>query len=271
MSKALENLKRNMSLLGAEPKKSLGQNFLVSDHVIQKITDQVVTLKPDHLIEIGPGMGALTEVLKTHFSKYSLIELDSKFAEFWRQQNMAVIEKDALQIDWNQFNTDPKVVLVSNLPYQISSTLVIDRSIDLHPLSAMILMFQKEVAQRIKAQHKSENYGILSVIAQEFWKVDNLLEAGPKDFLPPPKVASRVLVFQQKPSRIRHKKQFLKFVKACFLHRRKLMLSNLKEGLALSEEKLQNAFTELGVNLKARAQELNIQQFVDLYQKLGYE
>lgn len=269
MSSALERLKIMMAKFEIEPKKSLGQNFLVSDHVIEKIVKAVDQLKPDSLIEIGPGLGALTSALRLSHSRYTLIELDRKFAQYWREQGLHVLEQDALQLDWSKLKQSPQAVLVSNLPYQISSSLVIDRSIDQDPFIGMVLMFQKEVAQRIRALPNSENYGMLSVVAQMAWKIEMLLEASSHDFLPPPKVASRVLVFKRRDQPlVQDKQQFLKFAKACFLHRRKLLAGNLEEGLSLNRARVEAVLAEMQLKKTARAQELSLQQFVDLFEKL---
>lgn len=272
MSRALTELKAMMEKLQIEPKKSLGQNFLVSDHVIDKIVKAVSDLAPDTLYEVGPGLGALTHRLREKHTGYHLIELDRVFAKHWRDQGLNVIEKDALHLNWSELPSHGRRVLVSNLPYQISSSLVIDRSLDSEPLEAMVLMFQKEVAQRIRAQPQTENYGMLSVIAQMAWDMETLLEASPRDFQPAPKVASRVLIFRKRAiSPIQNRPQFLKFIKAAFLHRRKLLTGNLEEGAGAPRVKTEAALVVLGLNAKARAQELSLKQFVDLYRKLGYE
>jgi 16S rRNA (adenine1518-N6/adenine1519-N6)-dimethyltransferase len=99
---AREKVRQRMQLLGIEPKKSLGQNFLVNDHVIQKIIKAAKDLKPETLLEIGPGLGALTDDLAALCANYTLLELDHKFADFWRSQNTKVIEVDALQTDWKK-------------------------------------------------------------------------------------------------------------------------------------------------------------------------
>jgi 16S rRNA (adenine1518-N6/adenine1519-N6)-dimethyltransferase len=260
-----------MSLLGIEPKKSLGQNFLISDHVIQKICGAVEDLKPDILFEIGPGLGALTSPLKEKFKNYQLIELDRKFAEFWRQEGMPVIEEDALRIRWDQLPTTGNRVLVSNLPYQISSSLVIDRTLDEVPFDGMVLMFQKEVAQRIRARFRTADYGLLSVIAQMGWEIETLLEASSRDFLPPPKVASRVLVFRKKNASIKNKRKFLSFVKGAFAHRRKLLLNNLVGAIGGDIHQHKMAFETLKIGLKVRAEELSLQQMIDLFKELGYD
>jgi 16S rRNA (adenine1518-N6/adenine1519-N6)-dimethyltransferase len=272
VSSALTDLKEMMEKLGIEPKRSLGQNFLISDHVIEKIVKAVNDLKPDTLYEVGPGLGALTRHLRLKNSSYHLIELDRIFADHWRSEGFQVFEKDALHLDWQSLPQQGRRVLVSNLPYQISSSLLIDRSLDANPLDGMVLMFQKEVAQRIRATCHTENYGLLSVIAQMAWDIEMLLEASPRDFQPAPKVASRVLVFRKKSKPlVREPKKFLKFVKAAFLHRRKLLIGNLEEGANTNRERSESALISMKLSAKARAQELSLQQYIDLYQKLGYE
>jgi 16S rRNA (adenine1518-N6/adenine1519-N6)-dimethyltransferase len=258
-----------MQQLGIEPKKSLGQNFLISEHVIEKIIDAVKSLEPKSIIEIGPGLGSLTVGLMNLKKPLLLMELDSVLVKYWLQEGCSVIEGDALQIDW-QKNSSMNDVLVSNLPYQISASIVVDRSIDEHQLAAMVLMFQKEVAQRIRAGKDQENYGFLSVIAQTFWQIETVLEAGTQDFFPAPKVASRVLLFKKRNSRVINKKQFLKFTKSCFLHPRKYMASNLVEGISQPREKILEAFVQAKISEKTRAQQLSVEQFLDLYSLLGY-
>jgi len=171
---AVERLEKRMGELQIFAKKSLGQNFLVSDHVIQKIIEATGEMNCARLIEIGPGCGALTDILRDQYPDLTLIELDRVLIEYWKSQNMNVIAGDALQIDW-AFAKDH--ALVSNLPYQISSSLVIERSLDDSPLIGMVLMFQKEVAQRIRALCQTDHYGMLSVVAQEFWTIETVCDA----------------------------------------------------------------------------------------------
>jgi 16S rRNA (adenine1518-N6/adenine1519-N6)-dimethyltransferase len=270
MSETWQRLQVTLSELGIEPKKSLGQNFLISDVVIGKIIAAARSTNPGFLIEIGPGPGALTYHLKNITSNYQLIELDREISAYWRKQGLNLIEADALQMDWSTFFKQARpLTLVSNLPYQISSSLVIDRCLDPEPLDHMILMFQKEVAQRLRARQQDELYGMLSVVAQSFWKMETLTEAGPRDFYPPPNVASRVLTFEKLPSPVADKKKYFRFVKAAFLHPRKLMASNLQEGYSVSKEKAVEVLLKMKLGEKARAGELSVKQFVDFYHELG--
>lgn len=273
VEKTWEKLQAVLQSLGHEPKKSLGQNFLVSDGVIEKIINAAQSFGASSLIEIGPGPGALTQYLKNLNGKFQVIELDRGFAKYWREQGLTVHELDALHFDWSNFlsaesgHLAPRV-LVSNLPYQISSSLVIDRSIDERPLDGMVLMFQKEVAQRIRAAFEHELYGMLSVVAQTFWQINIVSEAGPRDFFPPPRVASRVLKFIPKSVEISDRKKFLKLVKACFLQPRKLLVSNLEQAGIGTKEQAQEWLLELQLNGKARAEELRLDDFLRLYHRV---
>lgn len=260
---ALERLQKRLDELQIFAKKSLGQNFLVSDGVINKIIKAVEDEKPNQVIEIGPGCGALTDLLKEKYKNLTLIELDRNLAEFWRTQGLEVIEADALRLDWN-FSSEH--VLVSNLPYQISSSLVIERSLDKAQLKAMVLMFQKEVAQRIRALPKTEHYGMLSVVAQEFWTMETVCDAGSREFKPAPKVSSRVLKFNPRKSNIENKQEYLSFVKACFQQRRRVLSTNIAAlGPKFDKGKLNQWLIDHKKNEKVRAEELSPAEINSLY------
>ncbi len=260
---ALERLEARLAELKVFAKKSLGQNFLVSDLVINKIIAAVDDVKPELLIEIGPGCGALTDLLIPKYKNLTLIELDRDLAAFWREQGQEVIEADALQMDWK---FSPQHMLVSNLPYQISSSLVIERSLDAVPLKAMVLMFQREVAQRIRAVQQTEHYGMLSVIAQEFWTVETVCDAGSREFKPAPKVSSRVLKFLPRTSNIENKKMYLGFVKSCFQQRRRVLSTNLNalDG-KFDKSRLAQWLADNKKSDKVRAEELSPKELNSLY------
>lgn len=258
-----------LEALGVSPKKSLGQNFLVSKQAIAKIKNAVQQLTPSALVEVGPGLGSLTEALLELQLPLKVLELDRMFAQYWRDRGIEVLEGDALKWDWNLLKEPGSTVLVSNLPYQISSSIVIDRSIHEKRLKGMVLMFQKEVAERIMAKPRSDAYGLLSVIAQNFWTMELVLEAGPKDFYPPPRVASRVLSFRLREDYEGSRRDFLKVVKAGFAQRRKFLLSNLKvlSGQA-TDTNLRTIFDRLSLSHQIRAEELDIQKWRSLTDSL---
>jgi 16S rRNA (adenine1518-N6/adenine1519-N6)-dimethyltransferase len=268
MMTALERLKKRMEELNHSANKALGQNFLVSDHVIGKIVEAtrvaLSKLEKKSLIEIGPGLGAITDLLTKLDCQYQAIELDYSLFAYWQNAGLKVNHGDALQLDWSGFDSD---ILVSNLPYQISSSIVIEKSLEPFGLKYMILMFQKEVAQRIRALPQTEHYGMLSIIAQEFWTMETVCDAGPRDFSPPPKIASRVLQFVRKESDIVDRKKYLNFVKQCFHQRRRILRSNLpsKYSEAVTQWLIDNKLSE-----KARAEELSPPQLKKLYFSLNF-
>lgn len=281
-----ERLLEKIRAAGQGPKRSLGQNFLISDHVIDRIlsfsTNEPI---PNSLIEIGPGLGALTEGLiefaKAKSIPFQVIELDSAFAENWRGAGVKVIEADALRLEWTDLKLPDGSRLVSNLPYQISSSLVIDRSVEPAGLTSMILMFQKEVARRIAARAGTEDFGLLTVIAQNGWTVDTVCDAGAQDFFPPPRVSSRVLRFRRRADApgVQEFGEFLKFAKMSYSHRRKLLASNLSglnwsrqaetAGLApLDRGRLEEQIEAMGFTKTARAEEFSPEQLLELSRRL---
>lgn len=261
-----------MQELGVQPKRSLGQNFLISDRVVDRILEAGDPESFYKTIEIGPGLGALTDRLSSESQNFTVIELDKKFAEYWREQGLDVVEEDALKVSWKEFSwQNGPHLLVSNLPYQISSRLVIDLSLLQESFSRMILMFQKEVALRISAKSGTEDYGLLSVVAQCFWKTRTVAEAGAIDFMPKPNVASRVVGFDRLESFPKNidPSDFLQFLKLSFANRRKKLLPKL---LGFQDkENLQRIFQECGFDSSIRAEKLGPQQFIDLYLALKKE
>jgi 16S rRNA (adenine1518-N6/adenine1519-N6)-dimethyltransferase len=284
-----ERILSRLNEMGVEPKKSLGQNFLVSDHVVGKIIAAAAAEPFSTLVEIGPGLGAITEDLlllaQERKSPYILIELDRGFAEFWRTRaeneavSLKVIEIDALKAKWNDLSLQENSLLVSNLPYQISSSLVIERSIEPAGINRMVLMFQKEVAQRIGAKPSTSEYGLLTIIAQTFWQTATVCDASPGDFFPPPNVASRVLGFKRRErieiSTREQARDFLSFAKAAFSQRRKLLTKNVSggylssRGMSANVSVVEDWLCAAGFTKTARAEELNSDQFVTLWSILS--
>ncbi len=270
MSSMKSSLIQRLESLQISPKRSLGQNFLINSEVVEKILSSVRAWSPSMLVEVGPGAGALTDELQEMGLVLKLIELDSKFAEHWREQGLEVIEGDALKIDWKELQLSDQSVLVSNLPYQISSSLVIDRSMDRNRFEAMALMFQKEVAQRILAKPCHKDYGLLSVVSQLFWRIEKLCDVNPGSFFPPPQVASRVLLFKRIESEIDDPELFLALLKGCFAQRRKKLITNLNAWLKSKgrNTNLKEIFLNLGFSESIRAEELTPRQFRDLLRSL---
>ena len=271
---ARDKIMNRLRELGVEPKRSLGQNFLVSDAAIQRIL-LASSASPiaGAVVEVGPGLGSLTDGLLELGRPVILIELDREFAAAWRarldETQGRVVEADALALNWKDLCLPAGSFLASNLPYQISSSLVIERSVSPCGIDRMILMFQKEVAQRLMARHRTSEYGLLTAIAQTFWDVRFVLEAGPRDFHPAPRVASRVLEFRALPDPgLADRKKFLTFAKAAFAHRRKLVARNLAS-FAASESVAQGLLALGHDPQRARAEELAPSELVALFRAVG--
>lgn len=263
---AFDRLKSRQNELGIQAKKALGQNFLISDTVIDRIIAAADQFKAEKVIEIGPGCGALTDILIGKYKNLKLIELDRELFNFWQSKNCDIINVDALQTDWSPYSD---YLLVSNLPYQISSSLVIDRSLDKKPLQGMVLMFQKEVAQRIRANEKGDHYGMLSLMAQEFWTIQTVCDAGPRDFQPPPKIASRVLSFQPRVSNVIDRAEYLSFIKCAFKQRRRILKTNLAAlDNKFNVDLLADWLKQNNKSDKVRAEELSVLQMNSLYHHL---
>lgn len=261
---SLGDLKNKLAELGIEPKKSLGQNFLVNKRSCAMIVEAAKKFKPAKIVEIGPGLGALTELLIPE--ECFLIELDTKLANYWSSRGYKIIEEDALQTDWDALNLPENSVIMSNLPYQISSRLVIDRSIGPTTVTGMVLMFQKEVAKRLLAKPDTDDYGLLTVLAASFWSMEKLLEISSKDFFPPPQIASQVVVFRRKPLESELGTDFVEFVKLAFSQRRKFLVKNLSA--RYSQEHTKEGLKKLGLDEKLRAEVLSPKNFQDLFLEL---
>ena len=242
-----------------QPVKKLGQNFLVNPGLIQAIVKNVQN-KPAPFVEIGPGLGALTR----HFEKKDilLIEKDKKLANYWSQQNWTVFCEDALKFNWSCL--PKKFTLFGNLPYEIASSLIVKMSIEQKQVSNMFFLVQKEVGERVKATTSSKNYGLLSVIAQNFWTISILFSVPSTDFYPVPKVDGQFLEFKLKKfNPLVSAPLFLSFVKHCFQFKRKMLFKQLD----ISSPK--DILESLGLPSTCRAENLNPQMFLQLYMKIN--
>lgn len=263
----LQEVKALFSELQIQPTKQLGQNFLIDERICKKIVGEALTTHLNQVYEIGPGLGALTRELKMGSYQFTAIELDKKLAHYWRQQGVDLIHQDALKYPWYELVKEDSVI-VSNLPYQISSSLVILLS-PLWPVKKMVLMLQKEVAERMVAKDGSKDYGLLSIISQTYWQMHKLLDVPAKAFFPPPKVESRVLVFQRKENIKFKEPDFTQFVKLAFSQRRKLLCNNLK-AYSEGERTVEEVFAQMGIDKKVRAEQLSVETFQRLFLELNH-
>lgn len=257
----IQETKNFLKKLHISPLKHLGQNFLINNQLGEKIVSEVKKAIPPW-IEIGPGPGALTRLFSEEEKKeMALIEKDKKIADYWREKNFSVLMQDALKTNWTTF-PHPST-LFGNLPYQLAGPLILKASLFSKQIASMILMMQKEVSLRVRAKPKTKDYGLLSVMAQTFWHVQWIAEAGTKDFYPSPKVAGHVLKFQQKKTPVSADK-FLIFLKSCFSQRRKKLIRRLPIALLKAEILL----SEINKDSNTRAEELTPEEFICLFKQI---
>ena len=258
-----KEIKERLKSLNAFPKKSLGQNFLINPQVSEKMADEIQLLNPSKIIEIGPGVGSLTEFLISLEIPLQLVEVDKKMAQYWKGRGIDVLEENALKLDKKIF--PEKSSLVGNLPYHISNRLIVHSSIEWPSVQSMVFMVQKETADRIISPHGKKSFGSLSVITQYIWNIEKLLVVPSSDYYPPPKVDGCVLIFKRKSQDLIPVPPFYSFVKLCFAQKRKILLSKLKNQIGL---KVIPLWDQLKLPPKARAEELCVKQFVQLYQEI---
>lgn len=252
--------------------KSLGQNFLIDDSVLNDIVEGAEVNENDFIIEIGPGVGTLTAKLLIKAKKVTSIELDNDLIpilheELGEYENFNLIHKDALNVDFNSLIGEEKSVkLVANLPYYVTTPIVVKLLKDGYNFKSLTIMIQKEVAERINAEPNCKEYGALSVLVQYYCNTSIVRKVAPSCFIPRPKVESIVIRLDRldKP-RVNSKDENLMFelVRAGFNMRRKT-LWNAAKSFKLSKEKLEEAFEKSGIDPKRRAETLSIEEFAYL-------
>src|SRR5665648_137138 len=252
---------------GARAHKSMGQVFLMSDEVIDGIVS-ASTLQPDiPLVEIGPGLGVLTRVLAPNVQKMWAVELDQHKIEILNKelhgQPIEIVNQDALKLDLFELWGDKKGYLIGNLPYYITSPLIMHFLEQEDRLSGMTIMVQKEVADRIAAPPGSKTYGILSIAVQISAQVTKVMNVLPSAFWPSPKVTSAVIRLDLRPypGFDVNKKEFFRVVKAAFSQRRKTLGNSLTGGLGLRKEDVIQGLQGAGISEGRRAESLSIEEF----------
>ena len=215
-------------------KKSLGQNFLRDQSVVERIVGALGLTKDDIVIEIGPGQGALTKTLLEKAGRVVAIEFDRDLmsplrVQFHSSDNFELVNADALSFDFTEYYSDgKKLKLVANLPYNIS-TPILQRLIEQrHVFSSIVLMFQREVVERITAKPGNKERGFLSVLVEAAFETENLFDVPPQAFQPVPKVWSGVVRLTPKASEVTDHAAFRKVLSCSFAQKRKTILNNLK-------------------------------------------
>lgn len=268
-------------------KKNLGQNFLVDLDAVQGIVRAAGIEPGDQVVEVGPGIGSLTEQLLLAGGKVAAYEVDQSLPEILANelpekvggqdldQRFKLIMKDVLKADFATdlagfFDLSKPVKVVANLPYYITTPIIfnlLESSLD---FTSLTLMMQKEVAERLAAQPGSKAYGPLSIAVQTQMSVDLALEVGHASFMPKPKVDSAVVVLTplEKPADVGDRKQFNRVVKLCFAQRRKTLANNLKTLLPDKEDR-EKLLADLDLDPRQRPEQLAISDFIRISQAIA--
>lgn len=256
------------------PRKRFGQNFLRAPHVVAQILAAAELSPGERVMEIGPGLGALTDQLLAAGAEVLACEVDRDLAAALavrKAERLTVHQGDVLKTSWPALLTAPPYKLVANLPYNISSQ-VLFRILDHRPLfSRLVLMFQKEVGDRLLAGPATRDYGILSVLVQNWYTVTRVAKVAPGCFHPPPKVESVVLRFDPRPqplAAVADESAFRLLVKAIFAQRRKTLRNGLL-GAGYLPAAVDQALDALTLAPTVRGETLTIAQMARLAEKLG--
>jgi 16S rRNA (adenine1518-N6/adenine1519-N6)-dimethyltransferase len=255
-------------------KKSLGQNFLIDRNYIRKVVEALNPVETDTIIEIGPGRGALTERLVESGANIIAIELDRNLvpvlrAQFAEYKNLTIIEEDVLQCDFEEFLKDrgskikdqKPAKLVANLPYYIS-TAILQRLVEQREnFSSLVLMFQREVVERITAQPGNSERGFLTVLVENAFTVEYLFDVPATAFRPAPKVISSVARLTPRPRTIADELAFRSLVSIAFAQKRKTILNNLKTEFPNALELLAHSRIEP----TRRAESLSLDEWLQLH------
>ena len=248
-------------------KKSLGQNFLIDKNILEKIVN-TIQIKEKNILEVGPGTGNLTSyILKKEPKKVIVIEKDKNLAEKLEQNfidKVTVINNDILEVDENSLLNE-KFTVFGNLPYNISTEILSKWIINLNDnfwFDHLLLMFQKEVADRIIAKFNTSSYGRLSILANWKLKIIKICDINPHSFFPKPKVESSLLLFSPKKKifKIQDPKNLEKVTRVFFSHRRKMLKKPFNQ-LFNGDQKILN---KLKIDLNLRPQNLDFETYYKL-------
>ena len=256
--------------------KSLGQNFLIDTNVIDRILEGARVKEGDYVIEVGPGIGTLTKEMGRTAKKVVAIEIDKTLIPILEETladfpNIEVINQDILKVDVQELvkeklNGGP-VKLVANLPYYITTPIVMKFLEEDIPVTDIVVMVQKEVADRMNAQPNSKDYGALSVAVQYYCDTEIVAKAPRHMFMPQPNVDSTVIglhVREEKKYNVDNEDIFFKTVKASFGQRRKTLLNSLGGLGFLSKDQIKLALQEANIDEKRRGETLSIEEFASL-------
>ena len=258
--------------------KKFGQNFLIDPHVLDKIIRAANITEEDCVIEIGPGIGCVTQALLENAGKVISIEIDDQLIpilteQFGNEPNFKLIHKDVLKVDLAKLiaeeSPNRKVKVVANLPYYITTPIIMTLLENELPIESITVMVQKEVADRLSSKPSTKQYGAISV-AVNYFSEPYLVANVPRNcFMPRPNVDSAVIkltVHEEPPVKVNNVKQMFRIIKAAFLLRRKTLLNTLAAHgeLGLDKEKLKQLLDESGIGAQTRGETLSIEEFARL-------
>ena len=258
--------------------KRFGQNFLIDEHVLEKIIESSGITKDDFILEIGPGIGTMTQYLAEAAREVAAVEIDSSLIPILKDtlkdwDNVSVINNDILKTDIKKIadekNGGKPVKVVANLPYYITTPIIMGLFEKNVPVDSITVMVQKEVADRMQVGPGTKDYGALSLAVQYYAKPEIVANVPPNCFMPRPKVGSAVIRLtrhEQCPVEVEDEKFMFRVIRASFNQRRKTLANGLNNApdIQVSKEDIAKALEELGVGASIRGETLTLEQFAQL-------
>lgn len=263
--------------------KKFGQNFLIDTHVLEKIIEAAGITEDDFVLEIGPGIGTMTQYLCEHARKVLAVEIDAHLIPILQEtlkeyDNVEILHGDILKQDIqalaDRYNDGKKVKVVANLPYYITTPIIMGLFESHVLLDNITIMVQKEVAERMQATPGSKIYGALSLAVQYYSKPYIAANVPPNCFMPRPNVGSAVICLsclEQSPVEVNDEKLMFRLIRASFNQRRKTLVNGLNNSseLDFTKEQIQEALEEMGVSPSIRGETFSLQDFAKLANLLG--
>ncbi|WP_026693229.1 16S rRNA (adenine(1518)-N(6)/adenine(1519)-N(6))-dimethyltransferase RsmA [Peribacillus kribbensis] len=265
-------------------KKSLGQNFLIDTNILKRIVDFAELTEESGAVEIGPGIGALTEQLARSSKKVTAFEIDQRLLPILNEtlepyDNVSIIHSDVLKADLaevlkEEFPSISDIMVVANLPYYVTTPIIMKILEEKLPVRGIVVMLQKEVADRISAKPGSKEYGSLSIAIQYYTEAETVLIVPKTVFVPQPNVDSAVIrltMRKEPPVKVTDEEFFFTVTRSSFAQRRKTILNNLVSQLSNGKEKkdiILSALAESGIDPARRGETLSIEEFAVLSEKL---
>lgn len=258
--------------------KKFGQNFLIDTHVLEKIIAAADVTKDDFVLEIGPGIGTMTQYLCEHARAVAAVEIDKNLIPILGDtlgayDNVEIINQDILKVDIRKLadekNGGRPIKVVANLPYYITTPIIMGLFESHVPIDSITVMVQKEVADRMQVGPGTKDYGALSLAVQYYAAPEIVAIVPPNCFMPRPKVGSaviRLIRHKEPPVQVEDEKLMFRIIRASFNQRRKTLANGLKNSgeLTLSKEVIEESITELGVPVTIRGEALSLAQFAEL-------